>query len=164
MSDRASADGDAPPQCAPDGGAPTLRALVAADIEAMLDLWRRAGLPHRPSGRDAPGAIAAQLETEGELFLGAFAGERLVATALGTLDGRQKGWIQRLAVDPAWRRRGLAARLVAALEKRLEARGCLILAALIEADNASSLALFEQRLGFERTEIVYLRRPRRSDA
>jgi ribosomal protein S18 acetylase RimI-like enzyme len=140
---------------------PAIRPLAATDIDAMLDLWRRAGLPARPGGRDAPAAIAAQLERAGDLFLGAFVEERLVATALGSLDGRQKGWINRVAVDPAWRRRGLAGRLVAELAERLETRGCLILAALIEPENASSLALFEQRLGFERTGIVYLRRPLR---
>jgi len=145
-----------------DGGI-VIRPLRAADIPAATDLWQRCGLPYSPAGRDTPAALAAQIETADGLFLAAFAGERLIGTALGTIDGRQKGWINRVSVDPDYQRQGLAIALIRHTEAMFAERGCLISSALIEAHNAPSLALF-QKLGFDRTDVVYLRKPTRPGA
>ncbi len=141
-------------------GAPAIaiRPLAATDVDAILALWRAAGLPHRPAGRDRPDALAAQIAAAGDLFLGAQYEGELVGTVLGSIDGRQKGWVNRLAVDPRCRRRGLAARLLAAVEERLMARGALIVAALVEGANDASLSLF-RGAGYETgADIVYLRK------
>lgn len=137
-----------------------IRPLRAADIEAMIALWRAADLPHRPEGRDRPEALAAQIEAADGLFLGAFtlpAGE-LVGTALGSIDGRQKGWVNRLAVHPALRRRGIARRLLAEVEARLVARGALLFTALVEAQNTTSLAVFQAAGYEENRDVVYVRK------
>ncbi len=144
-------------------GTITIRPLSVADIPAATALWQRCGLPHSPSGRDDPAALAAQIEIAGDLFLAAFVAEHLVGTALGTIDGRQKGWINRVAVDPDFQRRGLAIDLIRHLEAKFAERDCLVTAALIEAHNAPSLALF-QKLDFDRTDVVYLRKPTRPGA
>lgn len=136
----------------------TIRPLAPADIPAVLALWRAAGLPHRPAGRDHPDALAAQIVAAGGLFLGATCGGEMVGTVLGSIDGRRKGWVNRLAVDPRFRRRGLAARLLRTVEEQLVARGALLLAALVEDGNLPSLASFHA-LGYEEgREIVYLRK------
>jgi ribosomal protein S18 acetylase RimI-like enzyme len=136
----------------------TIRPLAPADIPAVLALWRAAGLPHRPAGRDRPDALAAQIAAAGGLFLGGACDGELVGTVLGSIDGRQKGWVNRLAVDPRFRRRGLAARLLGTVEERLAARGALLIAALVEDANLPSLALFHA-LGYEESrDIVYLRK------
>lgn len=147
-----------------DGPAPAgepaiaIRRLAATDIDAILALWRAAGLPHRPAGRDRPDALAAQIAAAGDLFLGAECGGELVGTVLGSMDGRQKGWVNRLAVDPRFRRRGLAARLLAAAEERLIAGGALIVAALVDGGNEASLSLF-RGAGYESSgDIVYVRK------
>ncbi|MBE0712033.1 MAG: GNAT family N-acetyltransferase, partial [Candidatus Aminicenantes bacterium] len=71
-----------------------------------------------------------------------------------THDGR-KGWINRLAVDAALRKRGIGAFLVREAEGWLESRGMDILACLIEDDNAVSMAVFE-KLGYKKhPEIIY---------
>ena len=59
------------------------------------------------------------------------------------------GWRWR----PAYRRRGIAGRLVREVERRVEALGIEIVAALIESDNEASLAFFQA--------IDYLHAPRR---
>ncbi len=64
----------------------------------------------------------------------------------GTHDGR-KGWINRLAVAPSFQHRGIATRLVAEVEARLEARGLEVVAALIEDGHEGSMHFFE-RLGY----------------
>lgn len=137
-----------------------IRPLHTADIEAMIALWRAAGLPHRPAGRDRPDALAAQIEAAGGLFLGAFAPPSgdLVGTALGSIDGRQKGWVNRLAVHPALRRRGIARRLLAEVEARLAARGALLFTALVEVQNATSLAVFHSAGYEENRDVVYVRK------
>lgn len=120
-----------------------IRELTLRDYEELLALWERAGLSHRPQGRDSRAAIAEQLERASDLFLGAFNEGRLVGAVVGSEDGR-KGWINRLAVDPAYRRRGIAKRLISEAEGRLRARGRRIIAALIEDWNEPSLELFQE--------------------
>jgi N-acetylglutamate synthase len=95
--------------------------------------------------------------------IGLTAGSTLVAVALLTHDGR-KGWINRLAVDPAYRRRGLAARLIAEAERWfLEDQGLQVWSALIESSNAASRSLFE-RLGYGQVDVVYVTKRTAPDA
>ena len=67
----------------------------------------------------------------------------MIGSILGNSDGR-KGWINRLAVDPDYRGRGLAARLIAECEKQLYSLGIKVIAALIEGDNKSSESAFSK--------------------
>ena len=132
----------------------TLRRLTVDDYDAILVLWQRAGLDTiRPQGRDSREAFADQL-ARGQVVLGLEDAGRLVACVVITDDTR-KGWINRLAVEPDYRRQGLAARLVAEAEKELRARGIQVFAALIENENATSLSLF-QREGYKTENIYYV--------
>jgi N-acetylglutamate synthase len=121
----------------------TLRALTAEDYPAVLDLWRRSGLHTiRSAGRDSAEAFARQIAQGLLVPLGLEAEGRLVGVVLATHDGR-KGWINRLAVDPEYRRLGCARRLVLAAEEALRGAGIHVMAALVEGENAPSLALFQ---------------------
>jgi ribosomal protein S18 acetylase RimI-like enzyme len=126
------------------------------DYDRVMELWAEGGLPLKPQGRDSRENIGRQIVLPNVLFLVAEAGEgvRVVGTVLATHDGR-KGWVNRLAVDAALRRKGLGARLVREAERWLEAQGMDILACLIEDDNAVSMTVFE-RLGYKKhPEIIY---------
>ena len=123
--------------------------ITASDYLRVVALWQAAGLHVRPAGRDSQEAferqiaggtqIAIGIETEDE---GKHAGSPLlVGVVLATHDGR-KGWINRLAVHPERRRKGVAKRLIAAAEEALRAQGMDVIAALIEPDNEASLTLF----------------------
>jgi len=133
-----------------------IRPLRLADHAAYVDLLGLADLHPRVRGRDSRAAFARQLRSNRTAYLGAFEGARLVGVVLGTHDTR-KGWINRLAVHPAWRRRGIASRLVRACERSLRSEGIEVFAALIEPDNNASMAFFD-RLGYARTDIAYVRR------
>lgn len=133
-----------------------IRPLRLSDYDAMIDLFRICGLNPRTRGRDAKAAIARQLRSNRASYLGAFDGRLLVGTVLGTHDTR-KGWINRLAVHPAYRRHGLAARLVRECERALRRQGTEMFAALIEVDNDPSKAVFEA-LGYEIMPMIYARR------
>jgi len=131
-----------------------LRRLTIDDYDEILALWQRAGLDTiRPQGRDSREAFADQL-ARGQVVLGLEDAGRLVACVVITDDTR-KGWINRLAVEPGYRRQGLAARLIAEAERELRARGIQVFAALIEDENVASLSLF-QREGYKTHDIYYV--------
>jgi len=141
----------------------TLRRLTVDDYAAVLALWQQAGLSSRPQGRDSREAFAEQLEQDA-FVLGLEDAEagKLVACAVVTDDTR-KGWINRLAVDPGYRRQGLAARLIEEAENELRAKGIHVFAALIHHDNVPSLSLFE-REGYKQLDIVYVTKRDYEDA
>ena len=88
------------------------------------------------------------------IFLVAESEGTLVGTVIATHEGR-KGWINRLAVDPGFRRQGIGSRLVREAEDRLKGLGVDVLACLIGEGNDASVRTFET-LGYERhPEIHY---------
>ncbi len=117
--------------------------LAAADFDRIVELWQRAGLSFRPSGRDSKEAFAYQLEGGRQTVLGLQDGDDLLGVVLVTHDSR-KGWINRLAVDPAFRRQGIATSLITAAEDYLQSQGVQVFAALIHEDNRESVAAFTQ--------------------
>jgi len=119
--------------------------------DALLALWRRARLHSiRPEGRDSRCAMARQLATGVQAIFGLLVEVRLVGAVVATHDSR-KGWINRLAVDQDFRRRGHAARLVHAAEDWLHAQHIEVVATLVVSGNDPSLALF-RKLGY--TELA----------
>ncbi len=133
-----------------------IRPLHLRDYDQMISLFRTCGLDPKIRGRDSRPSIARQLRSNRGLYLGAFDGNRLMGTVLGTHDSR-KGWINRLAVHPAHRRRGLARRLVRTCERALRARRIEMFCALIETDNVASEAVFRS-LGYKIVRLSYARR------
>ena len=125
----------------------TVRVLSLNDYERWMEVWQRAGLHSvRPQGRDSRQSFARQLASGTHTVIGLEVAARLVGVVLATQDGR-KGWINRLAVLPEYRRRGYATHLVAEAERALHEQGLTVIAALIEPENDASLALF-RRLGY----------------
>ena len=132
-----------------------VRSLRLDDYEALIALWIRAGLPYEPSGRDSRASVSAQMKHDPELFLGAFRENKLVGVVIGTFDGR-KGWVNRLAVDPRERRKGIAESLIETVENALRDRGAHVMGVLVEADNAGSIGLFQNCGYVLRQNIRYL--------
>jgi len=89
-----------------------------------------------------------------DFFLGAYEDDRLVGVVVATSDGR-KGWINRLAVHPNFRRKGVAEALIKESEKTLRKYGLRIFCALIEDYNKSSMRLFKKCGYKEHRDIVY---------
>lgn len=139
-----------------------IRPMKLQDYEAVVALWKRAGLPFEPQGRDSRASIKRQIQKSGHLMLIAESDKKIIGTVFGSHDGR-KGWINRLAIDPEFRRRGLAKRLIHKVEQTFYKEGIYIVAALIEEPNEPSMALFKELGYVERGEIIYFRKDLRLD-
>ncbi|MDY6876135.1 MAG: GNAT family N-acetyltransferase [Chloroflexota bacterium] len=142
-----------------------IRRLGVDDYDELLALWQRAGLHSlKPQGRDSLASLARQLASTVQTILGLEVNHQLVGAVVVTHDSR-KGWINRLTVDPDHRRRGYAARLIAAAEETLREQDIHVIAALVESDNPASLALF-QKMGYAEIEpgIHYLTKRDSNDA
>lgn len=129
-----------------------LREFTLDDVAAAQALWTECGL--HPSRSDTPEGFARKLTRDPDLFLVVEDGGRLVATIVGSWDGR-RGWINRLAVAPSHRGRDLARRLVEEVERRLLERGCDRVTLHIEHDNAA-VADFYARLGYEPDPLIVM--------
>ncbi|MFP3985149.1 MAG: GNAT family N-acetyltransferase [Candidatus Bathyarchaeia archaeon] len=140
-----------------------IRTLTIEDYDAIIELWKRAGLPFKPKGRDSKEMMEKQIETFPEFFVGAFCKSKLVGIVIGSLDGRMKGWVNRLAVDPECRHRGVAQQLVSTIEKILESHGASIFCALIESSNEESIRLFRKFGYINHQEIFYFSKRRSED-
>lgn len=131
-----------------------IRRLTINDYEDIVELWDRAELPYKPEGRDSKLSIASEMEANPDFFIGAYAGDELVGTIIASWDLR-KGWINRLAVDPTYRRKGVAETLIVEAEKVLKKRGARITCALIEDYNSGSMELFEKCGYVEDRNVTY---------
>ena len=132
----------------------TLRKMNLSDYDSVLSLWNDGDIPYRPQGRDSRTNIAQQLKQPTSYFLVAETGKKIIAAVVGTHDGR-KGWINRLVVATAFRQKGIARRLVKAVEQHFTSIGIDIVACLIEDWNTTSMQVFEQ-LGYTKhPDILY---------
>jgi ribosomal protein S18 acetylase RimI-like enzyme len=130
----------------------TIRPFRIEDYDAVIALWKSARLPCRPDGRDARSRIAQELSGSNAVFLVAEYQGKLIGSVFATHDGR-KGWINRLAVAPSFRRRGIAGRLVWEAERGLHRAGIEMVACLIEDWNADSKRFFEN-IGYQRFDRI----------
>lgn len=118
-----------------------IREFKISDYNEIIELWKEAKLPFKPNGRDSKKSIEKELQKGCCNFLVAEYKNQIIASILGTNDGR-KGWINRLAVKTEFRKKGLACQLVKELENRFNNLGIGIIACLIEDDNPDSLKVF----------------------
>lgn len=131
-------------------GEPMIRAFRAADTEAVVALWRSCGLirPWNDPHRD----IERKLEVQQELFLVAVVSNAIVGSIMAGYEGH-RGWINYLAVDPAFRRQGVATALVARVEQVLTAMGCPKINLQIRRDN-HDVADFYEALGYLADDVL----------
>lgn len=136
-----------------------IREFNIEDYDQVTDLWIKAPLPYKPEGRDRRDKIEAEQNNENSLFLVAESNGRVIGTVIGTHDGR-KGWINRLAVYPEFRRQGIGGKLVTVVEEWLSELGIEIIACLIEDENEISTEVC-QKLGYEKfSRISYFTKRR----
>jgi GNAT superfamily N-acetyltransferase len=97
-----------------------LRDYRRGDGDALRALWKEAGL--KGVGDDDRSLEGFAKRNPGLLVV-ATAGADLAGSVLGGWDGRQ-GWLYHVATAKAYRRKGIATRLVRRVEQRLLTLGC----------------------------------------
>lgn len=139
-----------------------IRPIRADEFSTVREVWEAAGLSTRPTGRDAEPEFLKQLKHFPTTYLLAGHDGRVVGVILGTHDQR-KGWINRLAVRPEYRRQGVGRRLIEACEQALFAEGIGIIAALVEKGNAASAKFFADAGYVTDVPVHYFRKRTRPD-
>ncbi len=139
----------------------TIYKLTIDDYDDLVRLWREAGLTYRPRGRDTRERIATEMQRADTAFIGIYEHDRLIGAGLATYDGR-KGWINRIAVHPDFRGRGIAAQIVNECEVFLRSVAAEIISCLIEDFNKPSVQLF-RKLGYVHGENVMYFSKRKSE-
>lgn len=136
-----------------------IKILSIDDYDEILNLWAIAGLPIKPKGRDSREMMAIEFDNEYCCCFGLYKDEELIGLTLVNFDGR-RGWINRLAVHPDHRGKGLAGRLLEKGEEFLYSVGARVICGLIEDLNFPSMSTFESA-GYkaEKNIIYFAKRP-----
>ena len=142
----------------------TVAILKKKDLPDVIRVWKAAGLCIRPEGRDNLPELERQIGEKNVFFLGAYArgDSSLIGVALITHDSR-KGWINRLAVLPEYRRKGVASMLIRKAEQLLEDNGIYVWCAQIEEWNTASMELFRKNGYIEKRDIIYFTKRKSED-
>lgn len=132
-----------------------IRKLTIADYNKIVEIWRRSGLSFKSKGRDSRAAIKEQMDATPNLFLGAEENDELVGIIIASTEKR-KGWLNRIAVVPEKRGKGIAKALTLKAEEALRKRGIKIIGLLIHKNNAPSIDLAKSLGYIPHPEILYL--------
>ncbi len=122
------------------------------DYDQVISLWQSVGLIMSRS--NSPQGLARLIKRGADLFLVAYAGDRIIGTIMGRFDGR-RGWINHLAVAPDRQNCGLGTLLVRRVEERLKLKSCDKVNLLIEPANASVQSFYE-KLGYTRDDLIFM--------
>jgi len=123
----------------------SIRDAHTDDIQDVLELWARSGLP--PSVSDSVESLATLLDHDPSALLVAHVDGALAGSLIAVWNG-WRGSFYRLAVDPRHRRRGIARALVREGERRLRACGAMRLDAIVTSRDPPAMGLW-RALGYE---------------
>ena len=109
------------------------------DVAEVIRFWNRFGAAH--SLKDEPAAVRRRLKRDRRLFLLAWDDGRLVGTIMAGWDGWRAS-MARLAIDPQYRRIGLARSLVERAERELRSLGARRIGAIVLKNNRGGRAFW----------------------
>ena len=132
-----------------------IRNIQIDDISQVLRLWQKFGEYH--SWLDTPQALARKVERERDLFLVAETKDEIVASVMGSYDGRF-AFAARLVVAPGYRRKGIATKLMQELETRLRGKGASQVSFLIEDNNDPAIVLYKKMNYKVQEDVSYMRK------
>ena len=113
------------------------------DYNSVIDLWQTIDIGMHIGPSDTPAEIKKKLERDPDLFLVSELNGEITGTVIGGFDGR-RGMIYHLAVHNKYRRMGVGQALLAEVEKRLKAKGCLKCLLLVVENNQSAMRFYEE--------------------
>jgi ribosomal protein S18 acetylase RimI-like enzyme len=129
-----------------------LREFTLNDYDTVYALWQNAGDGLGVGRSDTREEITIKLQRDPDLFLVAEDDGKTIGTVIGRYDGR-RGLIYHLAVDHAYRQRGIGEMLMDEVEQRMKVKGCLKAYLLVKRGNEDAVE-FYRHLGWETMEIT----------
>ena len=114
------------------------------DYDQLLGLWQTIEIGMTVGRSDTPAEVRKKLERDPDLFLVAEASNKIIGSVIGGFDGR-RGMVYHLAVQKEYRQQGVGALLLAEVEKRLRAKGCLRCYLLVVEDNIDAIQFYEKQ-------------------
>ena len=115
----------------------------------VIELWQKCNLT-RPWNNPKLD-IERKLKVDGELFLVGFMDDNVVATVMCGYEGH-RGWVNHLAVDPDYRRKGLGRQMMEVVEDRLLDKGCPKINIQIRGDNTEAFKFYD-KIGYKTEDI-----------
>jgi ribosomal protein S18 acetylase RimI-like enzyme len=123
-----------------------------ADYAQVIQLWENVGPGIHLNRSDAEGEIVKKIQRDPDLFLVAEENGQIIGTVMGGFDGR-RGMVYHLAVSIPYHNKGIGKILMAELEQRMQARGCLRSYLLVTRDNEDAIHFYESH-GWERMDLL----------
>ena len=130
-----------------------IRAYQEQDKDQVVALWTEVFPGDAPHNYPVT-SIERKMAVDPELFLVAATEGSIIGTVMGGYDGH-RGWIYFLAVKVEHRQRGVATGLMARMEQKLRARGCMKVNLQVRASN-SGVVEFYQKLGYDVEQRISL--------
>jgi ribosomal protein S18 acetylase RimI-like enzyme len=132
----------------------TIRTFTWDDWPSVLELWQNSAPGVHLGLSDSLEEMRKKWSHDPDLFLVAEEPGRIVGAVLGGYDGR-RGLVYHLAVAADRRRRGIGRDLMAEIERRLAAKGCVKSYLLATPDNRQAVD-FYRRLGWQVMDMVLM--------
>jgi ribosomal protein S18 acetylase RimI-like enzyme len=127
-----------------------IRQYSSQDQNTVIELWRKCNLTR--SWNNPEMDIERKLKVNPELFLVGVIGNRVVATVMGGYEGH-RGWVNYLAVEPAYQKKGFGRQLMSEIEKKLQAMECPKLNLQVRVDNHEALVFYE-KIGYKNDDVI----------
>jgi ribosomal protein S18 acetylase RimI-like enzyme len=120
------------------------------DLPAVLRLWKEAAVTP-PGPTDSLEGLMRLIDDAGGILLVAVIEGQIIGSVIGGWDG-WRGNIYRLAVTPAYRRRGIACRLVSEISAALFDKGAERISAMVEPEHPWATGFWDSLadLGYHR--------------
>jgi len=127
-----------------------IRPFQPEDEKALIELWQQCSLvrpvnnPHRD--------IQRKLHVHPEWFLVGILDGQIVASVMAGYEGH-RGWLNYVAVAPAFQRRGLGRAIIVEAERLLGEAGCPKVNLQVRSANSSAID-FYRAIGYAMDDVV----------
>ena len=136
-----------------------IRPYRKSDESAVIRLWAICGLV--TSWNDPKKNILRKMKVQKEWFLVGLNKDKLIATIMIGYEGH-RGWVNYLAVDPAYRKQGIGKDLMDEAERVLKNFGCPKLQLQVRTTNHGVIE-FYRKIGYKQDDVVNLGKRLESD-
>jgi len=129
-----------------------IRSYKASDEAGAVELWEKCGLV--VSWNNPRLDIERKLKVNPELFFVGIVKNRIIASIIGGYEGH-RGWVNYLAVDPEFQKRGYGREIMDAVEAELRAIGCPKINLQVRETNSDAIRFYE-RIGYSIDPVISL--------